>query len=139
MIRYCLGFAFDDLGSVALMQKNRPEWQRGLWNGIGGKLEEGELVIDSMRREFREETGVLVQDWDVVGRMSGPGFDISVLTTTHRDVRGVMQTTDELVCTFVPWKLPCNCIENVPAMIALCRIPKDQRPFFQLIYPYGKS
>lgn len=54
-----LGFAFSPLGSlVLLIRKNRPEWQAGKLNGIGGKIEPGELADEAMVREFREETGI---------------------------------------------------------------------------------
>ena len=40
---YVLGFAFSKSGQmVLLIWKNKPEWQRGKMNGIGGKIELGE-------------------------------------------------------------------------------------------------
>ena len=64
---YVAGFAFSPDGeNVALLTKARPEWQAGLMNGIGGKIEPGELPIDAMVREFQEETGELVykEQWE---------------------------------------------------------------------------
>lgn len=64
MIRYVVGFLFsnpeDQYGDrrVALIRKAKPEWQKGRFNGIGGKIEEGESPAEAMAREFREETGV---------------------------------------------------------------------------------
>ncbi len=59
MINYVLGFARTPCRQfVYLIRKRRPEWQAGLLNGIGGKLEPGEYPIDAMVREFREEAGV---------------------------------------------------------------------------------
>jgi 8-oxo-dGTP diphosphatase len=61
---YVCGFLFDDARKhVALIRKNRPEWQRGLLNGIGGKIETGEGALAAMRREFFEETGAQVFGW----------------------------------------------------------------------------
>ena len=48
---------------LACVQKNRPAWQDGLFNGIGGKIEPGEEALDAMIREFKEETGVTFRDW----------------------------------------------------------------------------
>lgn len=61
---YVCGFYFDHTFQyVALIWKNKPDWQKGKLNGIGGKIESGELPIAAMRREFREETGILHNEW----------------------------------------------------------------------------
>ena len=40
--RYVLGFLFNPQHtSVVLVKKNRPDWQRGFYNGVGGHVEEG--------------------------------------------------------------------------------------------------
>ncbi len=64
---YVAGFMFDTKGeNVVLIRKQKPEWQKGRLNGIGGKVELSDLhFYESMTREFREETGVLTpeDDW----------------------------------------------------------------------------
>lgn len=40
--------------------KKKNDVNRDKWIGIGGKLEEGETILDCMKRECREETGL---DW----------------------------------------------------------------------------
>ncbi len=60
MTAYVVGFAFDTVGEVYLIRKNRPQWQQGKLNGIGGKIEFRELSINAMTREIKAETGVLV-------------------------------------------------------------------------------
>lgn len=57
-VEYVLGFMFNLAESkVLLVWKNRPAWQAGKLNGVGGKIEEGETPIQAMNREFAEETG----------------------------------------------------------------------------------
>lgn len=57
-MQYVVGFLINkELRTVALVRKLRPNWQKGRLNGIGGKIEPGELPLEAMRREFREETG----------------------------------------------------------------------------------
>lgn len=66
----------EDKTKVALIQKNRPEFQRGKLNGIGGHVEEGEFSIDAMCREFREETGVATvrEQWEVLCTLKGVDY-----------------------------------------------------------------
>jgi 8-oxo-dGTP diphosphatase len=55
---YVAGLMFSyDRQQVALIRKQKPEWQRGKLNGVGGKVEAGETAIEAMAREFKEETG----------------------------------------------------------------------------------
>ena len=64
ILDYVAGFYFSGCGErVALIRKLNPEWQRGLLNGIGGKVEPGEKLHEAMVREFEEETGARVEDW----------------------------------------------------------------------------
>lgn len=65
MKHYVLGFIFDqNKEKVLLIRKERPEWQAGYWNGIGGKIEmysakNGvvyESPLEAMKRECKEET-----------------------------------------------------------------------------------
>lgn len=65
MNNYVVGFLFstDENPIVTLIKKERPEWQKGLWNGVGGHIEQDENPIQAMIREFTEETGLLVREW----------------------------------------------------------------------------
>lgn len=76
MPSYVLGFLFDeDFENVVLIQKQKPEWQKGKFNGIGGKIEPGEGAYKAMTREFKEETGLLVEDWILTGFLSGDDYN----------------------------------------------------------------
>lgn len=94
-MHYVVGFQFNNDGDrVAVIRKGRPEWQAGLWNGIGGGVERGESVKDAMEREFSEETGVF--QGSVIWR---PFVDLR--TWTHNLVTFFSSFTDsvELVRT----------------------------------------
>lgn len=63
MINYVVGFAFSrDKKHVVLMEKQKPEWQKGKLNGVGGKIKESENPDDAMVREFKEEADVTFID-----------------------------------------------------------------------------
>jgi 8-oxo-dGTP diphosphatase len=71
---YVLLFAFDRDDRVLLIRKNKPAWQAGRLNGLGGKVERGEWVIDTVMREFREEAGLYTEpnDWSYFFEMRFP-------------------------------------------------------------------
>jgi 8-oxo-dGTP diphosphatase len=65
-MEYVAGFLFSSNKEVLLVRKNKPEWQKGRLNGIGGKVEPtDETHSHAMSREFLEEAGVNipVTDW----------------------------------------------------------------------------
>ena len=62
--QWVVGFLFDDGAErVILIRKNRPEWQAGKLNGVGGKIDGDESIQQAITREFREEAGVHITDW----------------------------------------------------------------------------
>ncbi len=73
--QYVLGFMFDNLmQNVVLIRKNKPAWQEGKLNGVGGKVEPNEGFLLAMTREFYEETGVFTNSWRQVCELSSPDF-----------------------------------------------------------------
>lgn len=67
MREWVVGFLMDDAATrVVLIRKNRPEWQAGKLNGVGGKVEQDDHALHhSMQREFREEAALDTRrhDW----------------------------------------------------------------------------
>lgn len=140
---YVLGFAFTGDNRVLLIEKKRPDWQKGRLNGIGGHVEYNESSIDAMTREFREETGVSTtqSDWQFRGRMYAKDWSVFVFSMAGPQVLQAVTQTDERlhflhVDDFVIMEK--NCIENVHALIQLCRIPwavpSGMWPRFELQY-----
>jgi len=63
-MKYVAGFLFtSDHKFVVLIEKQKPDWQKGKLNGVGGKIEEGETPLMAMQREFEEETGLNIDNW----------------------------------------------------------------------------
>lgn len=137
-----LGFGVSSDGGVVLIKKNRPEWQKGRFNGLGGKVKAAESMPDAMSREFQEECGVIVDPdrWKVVGEMHcGPSEACSIGTyvvvftaeLTVDEINEAETQTDEEIEVF---QLPIDSddasqfIGNVPGMIALITANEADRP-----------
>ena len=99
LIKYVAGFAFDANGdNVLLIKKNRPEWQKGLLNGVGGKVEPDEIDIDAITREFREEAGLIVNDWGqtiTLWNHTNKNYEVTFFRAFTDDIHKATQTTDE--------------------------------------------
>lgn len=127
MQKYTLGFLFNEkMSEVVLIRKNRPQWQAGLLNGVGGHVEEGEAPLDCQRREFWEETGVTVDSWKHFATLFCNDFESEAFEMfcyyAQGDVSQVTTTTDEeLVIAPVTQTLAGGMVTlpNVPWLIAM--------------------
>ena len=139
MIKYVVGFAFSRYGNnVALIEKRKPEWQKGKLNGIGGKIEDGEMHIDAMVREFKEETGVVTYPdvWTYLSQMRGKDYTLDVFKAFLHPVefRAIRSMEEEEVRVYDVRKLfdrmiegTTDTIHNIPMLIAMC-LSDDQPP-----------
>ncbi len=116
--RYVVGFLFDNRGNVALINKNRPEWQKGKLNGIGGHIEPGEEPITAMEREFHEEAGMRPVNWRQFARVTGNNYELFIFAA-HSDRAGIESKTDELVGWYSIEKLPSNILPNLRWLIPM--------------------
>ena len=125
---YVVGFALDVHRRVALIRKNRPEWQAGLLNGIGGHVEPGETPHEAMIREFEEETGRRIDTWSLFVTMDFPSARIyfyrARLGTAVLD--GLRTTTDETVCVLPAGDLgQVGIIPNLSWLVPLAAYTAD--------------
>src|SRR5712692_9547551 len=96
--RYVVGFAFDSKAAkVVLITKNRPAWQAGLLNGVGGHIEQGEQPLDAMVREFWEETGVTTDksNWKQYGKIYNDHFTAYAYVMFNDAILTAVSKTDE--------------------------------------------
>lgn len=136
---YVLGFMFDPSKQrVALIHKERPAWQKGSLNGIGGKIERGETPEAAMVREFAEETGVHTTelDWRPLGALTGAGFAVHCYASVSDQLEHVRSLTDERIEVFDVQELfgaqrPLM-QPNLPTLLAHALDP--QAPWLQLQY-----
>jgi len=118
MISYVVGFCFsEDLSTVVLIHKQRPAWQNGLLNGVGGKIEAGESPIAAMVREFKEETGVDTNqnDWECVSTIESDDWWMFVFFCKSDEYVQAARTTEEEEIV----KIPVNRIQHFPTITNL--------------------
>lgn len=123
MKRYVTGFLFTkDSEHVVLIKKLNPEWQRGFFNGVGGKIEANEQACDAMAREFEEETGVVInpEEWVCFTSIHRPGFYELDVYYAHSDLAFEAKTIEaEEVHLLKVAELPSNIIPNLQWLIPL--------------------
>jgi 8-oxo-dGTP diphosphatase len=123
--RYCTGFAFDlAQNNVLLINKNKPDWQKGHLNGVGGKVEDGEEFPDAMAREFQEEAGIWVPPtrWHNTAIIYKPNDYTCYFYRcflTYEESSQVMSMTDEALQWVPKTKLPLNVIYNLNWLIPM--------------------
>ncbi len=61
-------YIVNEKGQVLLQFKKRGFGQ-GKWNGPGGKVELGETPEESVKREVKEETGVVIKNLEKLGEL----------------------------------------------------------------------
>ena len=73
----CVGaLAYDADGRLLLVRRaNEPG--RGLWSLPGGRVEPGEDDAAALVREMAEETGLVVQPGELIGRVRRGRYDIA--------------------------------------------------------------
>jgi len=125
--KYVLGFMFNkNETDVLLIEKQKPAWQRGKLNGIGGKVEFGEMNIDAIIREFKEECGIEQRGWKYIVSMYGDDWLVDVFTCTTDQVFDFKQTEAEKVCLIPLNELDkYDTISNLYWLIPMCLDKND--------------
>lgn len=140
MNKYVVGFIFNtDFTRVLLMHKNRPAWQNGFINGLGGKVEEGEDTFTTICREIQEESGLEIskEKWTKVGRVHSDSFTMDVFGVVYEGNESDATTKeDEPIEWFEVAHLPSNTIENLPWLIhiTLDKLTHDNFESFEVKY-----
>ena len=82
---YVLGFMFNySFDHIVLIRKNKPAWQAGKFNGLGGKKEkQDDTFLHAMVREFYEEAKIEtdIASWYNFANLDGPDFHVACYWT----------------------------------------------------------
>lgn len=120
---YTLGFLFNhDQSKVLLIHKQRPAWQKGMINGLGGKFENQETAKECIAREVEEETSLVTKpkDWQKVAELHSSKFAVDVMAAIYlKSESGAVSQEDQRVEWFEVKQLPPNIMINLSWLIPL--------------------
>lgn len=125
MKTHTLGFIFNPTFSkVLLVEKQRPDWQKGRLNGVGGKIEQGEKSLNCIVREVREESNLEIQkeNWAYVGEIKSSVFlmDVDVYAAIYGgNLNDAITTTNEIVGWHDIKNLPEKILPNINWLVPL--------------------
>lgn len=94
-----VGFLFNEsFTGAVLIRKNRPDWQVGLLNGVGGHVEpEDEDAHAAMQREAREELNIDLPWTQFADVQIGDETEIGFFYATSPNWQDASTVTDELI------------------------------------------
>jgi len=129
---FVLGFLFSpSLDEVVLLKKNRPPWQKGYLNGVGGHVEQNESPLEAMNREAKEKfdyTGHWTYFGRIENKISGGLIDCfySIFPNENLDVKSnsdekaMIVITESIIESGLEGKKPMgiSILPNVPLLIA---------------------
>lgn len=138
-MEYTVGFIFtQNQEKVLLILKDRPTWQAGLWNGVGGKLEEHENLTECISREVKEETDIFIpkESWKTVGTIHGKNWRVTIFTAVVEKESEPIQKTTEKPQWHAIATLPHNIVPNLSTIIPACihTLTIDNPPTLTLTY-----
>ena len=140
MTEYVAGFCFNERrDSVALVEKLKPDWMCGSWNAIGGKIEKSDRTPwEAMRREFKEETGVTIDNWNFFVSLSGDGWICYFFRAFNDKVYDCTTVEEEVIRIFPNKELPTIKMANLGWLLAMALdIDKDRAVSFEVKEHYA--
>ena len=118
-MRVVVGIITDNK-EILLLRKNNPDWQRGLYNGIGGKVELNTTPLETIIKKCQEELGVNISNWiELDSEISSSGIEIVYFLTTlnEGEIKKLQSQTDERSELFSINNLPTNILQDLKIQI----------------------
>ena len=118
-MRVVVGIITDNK-EILLMKKNNPDWQKGLYNGIGGKVELNTTPLETIIKKCQEELGVNISNWiELDSEISSSGIEIVYFLTTlnEGEIKKLQSQTDERAELFSINNLPTNILQDLKIQI----------------------
>lgn len=118
-MRVVVGIITDNK-EILLLKKNNPDWQRGLYNGIGGKVELNTTPLETIIKKCQEELGANISNWiELDSEISSSGIEIVYFLTTlnEGEIKKLQSQTDERAELFSINNLPTNILQDLKIQI----------------------
>ncbi|HRL07933.1 MAG TPA: NUDIX hydrolase [Aliarcobacter sp.] len=118
-MRVVVGIITDN-EEILLLRKNNPDWQKGLYNGIGGKVELNTTPLETIIKKCQEELGVNISNWiELDSEISSSGIEIVYFLTTlnEGEIKKLQSQTDERAELFSINNLPTNILQDLKIQI----------------------
>mgnify|MGYP001236512231 FL=1 len=109
-----------DNKEILLLKKNNPDWQKGLYNGIGGKVELNTTPLETIIKKCQEELAVNISNWiELDSEISSSGIEIVYFLTTlnEGEIKKLQSQTDERAELFSINNLPTNILQDLKIQI----------------------
>lgn len=116
MKKKTLSLLFLRQGGEVLLAMKKRGFGEGRWNGVGGKVEQGESIESAMVRESQEEIGVTPKNYEKVADIRFDEFFKGEPTIMHVHVFTATEWTGE----------PTESDEMAPKWVKEADIPYDQ-------------
>ena len=118
-MRVVVGIITDN-EEILLLKKNNPDWQKGLYNGIGGKVELNTTPLETIIKKCQEELGANISNWiELDSEISSSGIEIVYFLTTlnEGEIKKLQSQTDERAELFSINNLPTNILQDLKIQI----------------------
>ena len=118
-MRVVVGIVTDNK-EILLLKKNNPDWQKGLYNGIGGKVELNTTPLETIIKKCQEELGANISNWiELDSEISSSGIEIVYFLTTlnEGEIKKLQSQTDERAELFSINNLPTNILQDLKIQI----------------------
>ncbi len=118
-MNYVVGIVTDG-SKILLLRKNNPDWQKGLYNGVGGKVNLDETPLEAIIRECQKEVGLEISNWnqiETIPLQSGVDLTYFFAVIEEEELKKAQSLQDERVEFFDIDNLPKNILKDLKEQI----------------------
>ena len=118
-MNYVVGIVTDG-SKILLLRKNNPDWQKGLYNGVGGKVNLDETPLEAIIRECQKEVGLEISNWnqiETIPLQSGVDLTYFFAVIEEEELKKAQSLQDERVEFFDIDNLPKNTLKDLKEQI----------------------